>query len=214
MTRRSPVLRPRSSTAWLRHFEESTARIEAVPWGLGPWLDQAERDAVAGSIQEFQLGESSEGRRFRAVAAEHAGRTGDLAYPATIDRFIGEEQQHARYLAQFLELEAIPLVRHTSVDGIFRRLRRLAGLETMLSVLITAEIIAQVYYAALGRATCSPVLRSICRRILVDEAVHVRFQAERIALLRRRSWLGRRVGPIMHGCLAAGACIVVWAGHR
>ena len=212
---RRPALRPRSSAAWLRHFIDSAGRIEPVPWDLGPWLDRGEREAVTRSIQEFQLGESSEGRRLRALAVEHAVRTGDRAYATAIDRFIAEEQRHSRYLAQFLGLEGIPLVSRTPVDGIFRHLRRLAGLETMISVLITAEIIAQIYYWALGMATRSPVLRSICRRVLVDEAHHVRFQGERVARLRRhRSSAGRAVLHALHGALAAGACVVVWAGHR
>lgn len=212
---RRPALRPHSSAAWVRHFVDSAARIEAIPWDLGPCLDRDELEAVARSVQEFQLGESSEGRRFRALAAEHATRTGDPAYAAAIDRFIAEEQQHARYLAAFLALEGVPLVTGTPVDGIFRHLRRLAGLETMISVLITAELIAQVYYRALGKQTRSPVLRSICRRVLEDEAHHVRFQGERIARLRRRrSPAGRVVVRALHGALAAAACVVVWAGHR
>ncbi len=46
-----------------------------------------------------------------------------------------------------------------------------------MRVLATAEVLAIPYYTALRDATGSPLLRSICCRILTEEAQHLRFQA-------------------------------------
>ena len=61
-----------------------------------------------------------------------------------------------------------------------------------MRVLATAEVLAIPYYTALRDATGSPLLRSICDRILAEETEHLRFQAftfgrlasHRAALLR------------------------------
>ncbi len=93
-------------------------------------------------------------------------------------------------------------------------MRNLAGLEVSVGVLITAEIIAKVYYAALGKSTRSPMLRRVCERILRDEEAHVRFQAERLAILRRdRPEIGMKLTRLLHRALFLGACLVVWRNH-
>src|SRR5207253_3975818 len=97
---------------------------------------------------------------------------------------------------------------------IFRWLRHRAGLETAIIVVLTPELIAMVYYAALREATGSAVLRRICEQILIDEVEHIRFQSERLAILRR----GRARWRIacLHGwqrLLFWGTCWVVWWKH-
>ncbi len=81
-------------------------------------------------------------------------------------------------------------------------------------MLLTAEILAKVYYAALKEATRSPMLRRICARILLDEEAHVRFQAERLAILRRaRKPMAMGITNLLHRMLYFGACLVVWRNH-
>ena len=131
-----------------------------------------------------------------------------------MEYFIREEQRHARYLRDFLASEGFGTVKKSWVDTVFRKLRNLAGLEVSVGVLVTAEIIAKVYYAALGKATRSPMLGRICARILRDEEAHVRFQSERLAILRRyRSELGMMLTRLLHRALFLGACLVVWRNH-
>ena len=203
---------PRSSREWLEHFR-TNEEPEALPEG-GPRLSEGEREAVISSIQEFQLGESSEGRHLRRRAAEYAKKSGDEEYLWATEYFIREEQRHARYLRDYLASEGYRTVKKRWVDTIFRRLRNLAGLEVSVSVLVTAEIIAKVYYAALGKATRSPMLGRICERILRDEEEHVRFQAERLAILRRdRPEFGMKLTRLLHRALFFGACLAVWRNH-
>lgn len=205
---------PGNSNAWRAHFEASALLATAIPWTDAPQLTAAERRAVAASVQEFQLGESSEGHHLRGLARDHAEHTGDPEYARAMELFIREEQRHAAELGRFLDQEGVPRRTATLTDGIFRRVRTLAGLETMLRTLLCAELVSQVYYVALREATRSPALRAICVRILRDEAAHVRFHCERLALLQRsRSALRRRGVLLLHRALFACTLAVVWLGH-
>jgi hypothetical protein len=203
-----------TSERWLDHFRTKASTPDRIPWTDQPTLSPAERTALSSSIREFQLGESSDGRHLQAAADRLALGTGDAAYAVAMRFFIREEQRHAAYLARFLAGEGVALKTRTWADWVFRRLRHLGHLETAISVLITAEIVAQVYYLALRRASGSPVLRAICRRILADESAHVRFQAERLAILRRSQGnVGLLLRFVAHRVLFALALAVVWHNH-
>jgi hypothetical protein len=207
--------KPWSSRQWVAYYRANAQNLLSLPWKEGAGLTDSERAAVASSIQDFQLGESSEGRNLLQRAREHAAAEYDAAYGHAMQLFIREEQRHARDLGSFLMLADIPLVEHTKLDTIFRRLRRLAGLEQMLMVLLTAETIGKVYYKALRAATGSVLLKKICDQLLRDEVRHMRFHAERLARLRRhRSGWRLRLTLAWQRLLFGGSCIVVWAKHR
>jgi hypothetical protein len=132
-----------------------------------------------------------------------------------IQLFIKEEQRHAEWLGRFLAIEQLPAIRHSWADRVFRRLRRGSSLEVAISVLRTAEILAQVYYAALRAATASPLLQALCRQVLRDELAHVRFQSERLALLSAgRSRPAQALTALLQRGLFAAASLVVWRNHR
>ena len=204
---------PRSSQEWVGYFRRNAEARAAWPHSgaltLSPW----ERRAIESSIAEFQLGESSEGRHLKDLARRWALRAGDWDYAHAIDLFIAEENRHAGELGAFMDAEAIGRLGHSWADRIFRGLRKLAGLELAVRVLVTAEIIAQVYYQALRDATQSSKLREICGRILEDEDPHVQFQCERLAILRRGR-AGRSLVEASHWILLGGAALVVWVNHR
>ncbi|MGB3635538.1 MAG: ferritin-like domain-containing protein [Rubrobacteraceae bacterium] len=203
---------PLSSREWLEHFR-ANKEPEVLPEGV-PGLTAAEREAAIPSIQEFQLGENSEGKNLHRRAKEYAGENADPEYLLAVEYFIREEQRHARYLRDFLATEGFGTIKHRWADSVFRKLRNLAGLEVSVAVLVTAEIIAEVYYAALQGATRSPMLRAICRRVLRDEEAHVRFQAERLAILRRdRTKPAMTLTRLLHRTLYLGAILVVWRNH-
>lgn len=204
-----------TSSQWVRYFRANRENLLTLPWGDRAQLTDAERDAVASSIAEFQLGESSEGKHLIVEARRWATRTGDADYVPAAGAFIAEENRHARDLGRFMDLEGIPRQQRTFADSVFRRLRQLAKLELSVSVLVTAEIIARVYYQALQAATGSTILMAVCQQILRDEDQHVRFQCERLAILRRRRgpfWLALCVAA--HRVLMLGTVVVVWANHR
>src|SRR5688500_16995737 len=209
-----PHFPSRTTEQWRQYFTDNAASLLHIPWHLGVSFTRDERDDLAASIQEFQLGESSEGKHIFRQAKAYAGKSGDVAYPHTLGLFIAEEHRHARDLGRVLDLAGIPRATHAWPDTVFRWLRHRAGLELSIAVLVTAEIIAKVYYAALRDATGSPVLRRLCDQILADEHAHVRFQCERVAILRRRR--ARWLIPLLdaaHRVLMAGTCLVVWHKH-
>jgi hypothetical protein len=172
--------------------------------------------AISKSLQEFQAGESSEGKHLFEYAREYAHRSGDTEYIPAMRLFIAEEQRHSRDLGRFLKLNSIPVVRTTFADQVFRRLRNIfGGLEISIAVLITAEIIAEIYYAALRDATKSTILRRLCDQILSDEVRHVQFQSEQLARLRSgRNWIGLTCTIAMQRFLFLGTIGYVWLSHR
>jgi hypothetical protein len=206
----------RTSADWLRYFEQNRQSLLETPWQAGPELTAEERFRLGHSVQEFQRGESSEGRHFLRYAEQYAAKTGDRDYVSALRLFIAEEQRHARDLGRFLAINGIPLVESTLPDRVFRILRHLLGsLEMSIAVLITAEIIAEVYYAALRGATDSVILQRLCEQILRDEASHVEFQAEQLAKLRaQRGQLLYRLTVTAQRILFLGTCLVVWVSHR
>jgi hypothetical protein len=203
-----------SSRRWLEHFTLNARRGPKLLWTKGAALDECERRTVADSIRQFQLGESGEGRHLKACAAAYAEASGDADYAAAIAAFVAEEQRHSAMLGQYLDLAGEARLTDSKVDGIFRWLRHLMGLELSLIVLSTAEVVATVYYRALRDATKCDLLRAICRRILRDEAAHLAFHRDRFLILRaKRSMLTRSVFRLFHHGLLMAALVPVWWCH-
>jgi len=205
-----------TSLEWRHWFEHNARTLLDIPWHLGAELTPDESAAIAQSLKEFQAGESSEGKHLFHYAKQYADRAGDEDYVSAVRLFILEEQRHARDLGRFLTINGIPLVRTTFADRVFRRLRHLAGgLEISIAVLITAEIIAKVYYAVLREATQSVILRQLCDQILSDELRHVEFQSDQLRKLRStRGWIGRTATMGLQRFLYSGTVLVVWFFHR
>lgn len=205
----------RTSSEWVTYYEHNRENLMAVPWEDAYHLTPQERDTILSSIQQFQLGESSEGKRLNQLAATHAEKHADPAYADAVALFIREEQRHAAELARFMQHEGLPCLTQNTVDGIFRFLRRAVNLEVAISVLLTAEIIAMTYYKALHDATRSPILQTICRQILRDEVQHLSFQCDGLAKLRAgRSALGMWITHQLQRVLFVNTLFVVWIGHR
>jgi hypothetical protein len=178
-------MKARSSQEWVQYFRWNCTVAMRIPWYIGADLTEVERRAIAHSIRVFQLGESSEGRNLMRYAKQWAERSGDGAYPEAIRMLIAEEQRHASALGRFMDLNGIARIKRGYTDGVFRRLRNLFGsLEVSIAVLVTAELIAKVYYPALRAATQSSVLRRTCELIEREEISHVEFQTEQLARLR------------------------------
>jgi hypothetical protein len=199
---------------WIDYFHQNALEPD-LPWNDGTSLSGAERWAVIRSIQQFQLGEGASGARLLRFARRFCERTGNAAFLAALKLFLKEEQRHSEILRRFLDRERVPCLPRHWVHGIFRWLRGLAGLELCLKVLVTAEILAKPYYAALRDATGSPLLRSICQRILEDESAHLRFQAFAIRQLRQSRLAGLTpLIKVLHAAFLLCTAAVVWVEHR
>ena len=200
---------------WYRHFIENRDTPRAFPWHDSSPLSAAERKLVARSIQQFQLGEWARGRGLRRRASSHPVLSSDPWFLPALELFIAEEQGHSGILGRFLDRERIPRLTSHWVDGIFRRLRKLAGLELCAMVLVTAEVLAIPFYQALRDATRSRLLRAICVRILCDEAAHLNYQALTLGLARRPLRdRARAIWYLCHSILFNGTALLLWFQHR
>lgn len=200
---------------WLNHFEYHAQQPRGAGGRSMSALGPGERRLIGRSIATFQLGEQSDGRGLLRAAYRFAAAHGDELLPRITELFIREEQRHARLLREFMDEHGIRgKCLHWS-DAIFRRVRRLAGFELYLHVLITAELIGNVYYHALESITGCQRLKILCRTIIADELAHAGYESELILELRaRKPALLRTLIRLAHRaffCAAAGA---VWISHH
>lgn len=209
------VHQPSHSSQWLDYFRYNRDTLRKIPWSDPYPLTADEKVTIAASIRKFQLGESSEGVHLMKLARSYATRTHDPNWVMVVKLFIGEEQRHARHLGRFMQQQDIALAQQHWSDSWFRKARHLANLEVALAVLLAAEAIATIYYAALGSATQSPILRALCDQIVQDEAQHVSFQATTLGLMRANytTWHLLAVDGI-YWVFFRMTLLVVWCDHQ
>ena len=208
------VLALQESQSWCRHFLARATAPDRLPWDDPTPLSREEFQCIQSSIQQFQLGEGSSGRRLLQRGLDYSYAAEDPHFIDALTLFVKEEQGHSAQLLRFMEREGIAATSSHWVDTVFRRLRVLAGLELSLRVLVSAEIIAVPYYQALGAATRSPLLQAICARILQDEAAHLRFQASMLSrVTASRTFFADRIVSALHRLFLVATCYVVWFGH-
>ncbi|HLK70979.1 MAG TPA: hypothetical protein VKT19_03435, partial [Steroidobacteraceae bacterium] len=200
---------------WLNHFEYHAEHPRCVPGGLTDHLTSEERSLIARSIATFQLGEQSEGATLLAAAERFARVRGTPALARIVELFIAEEQRHAALLREFMQDHGIALRQRDWTDEVFRFLRRRAGLELYLYVLISAELIGKVYYRALEGATGCQRLRVLCRVLVCDELAHVGFESQLLLALRSpRPAVQQSLTRMAHRAFIAGTALIVWLTHR
>lgn len=200
---------------WLNHFEYHAEHPRRIPTVLTDHLTDAEQRLIADSIATFQLGEQSAGGTLLRAAHRFGRARGLPSLARIVELLIDEERRHAALLRAFMEDHRIALKSRDWTDRIFRRVRRLAGLELYLYVLITAELIGKVYYRALETATGCQRLKVLCRILVCEELAHVGFESELLLVLRApRPAPLRAMMRLAHRGFFLGAAGVVWLTHR
>jgi hypothetical protein len=200
---------------WLEIFEARVPQLVIHRQEPGDWLSDEDCSRIADSIATFQLGEQSEGRTLLRFAEKFAARRNLPALPRVTALFIKEEQHHAAQLKEFMVANGIPLKKKSWTDSVFRVLRKLAGFEAAVTVLVTAEMIGFVYYRALARATASPTLKTICRTMCADESLHLRYETQLLMTLRgERGLIRRRLVERAHRWLLTVSARIVFHDHR
>lgn len=193
------------------YFQANRSRFADVAWDDPHQLSPAQLRAISSSLQTFQRGEGTGGDHLQALAEQ----VGDADYVAAMQLFIQEEEGHADMLGQFMDRQGIPRLQSHWLHTLFRGVGRPLGLAHMVRVILTAEIVAAVYYRALFNATFSGLLQQLCRRILLDEEMHLvfhcvavrRFSAGRSGL---STWLWRQ----FYRGLMAGTALTVYVTSR
>jgi hypothetical protein len=199
---------------WLTYFESNMKNGLSISKDVHTLTDE-ERKRITGSIQSFQLGESSEGNVLREQARAQSIKTGEPGYLEAIEHLIREENLHSAYLGQFMQQHSIPKIKRGWNDACFRFLRRLAGVELSTRILVTAEVIALTYYECLGGATQSAVLKEICSRMCEEEKAHIKFQMFQIHRINfQKHTLFGSLSNILHFVLTFVTLFPVWLGHK
>lgn len=206
-----------NTQAWISHFERNTRLNDTLelPDDLPCRLPESLRVPLAASLATFQLGESGTGSRLRRYAREVAPLENFRGYQRAIDLFVAEEQSHSRLLARVVRHLRGRLLTKQWTNSVFRRLRFLVNLEFAVQVLLTAELIAEVYFGTLYLRCEDPVLRRVAHKLLRDEMKHLEFQrdflSERVATFNK---LGRVLWRLQFQAIHAVTAHVVAWDHR
>jgi hypothetical protein len=196
---------------WKQYFLQNQDHFAGVNFEEYDELTEEDKSAISSSPQQFQKGESSEGKHLFAFAKQFP----DPEYLNCIKLFIREEQRHASVLGSFMHKHKIPLIKGHWVDEVFRWLRKLGGIQNTVRILLTAEIIAKVYYRALYNETGSGLLKGICLQILSDEEKHIEFQCDMLKIFHeRQSFISKFLIRNWQLLLMTGTTLVVWWYHK
>lgn len=201
---------------WIDHFEANTRLNHELQLPTAPCaLPDAVRIALAKSIATFQLGESGGGTRLRRYTRSIASLENLKGYQRAVDLFVAEEQSHAALLARTVTHLRGTLLQKQWTNSIFRWLRDLVNLEFNIQVLLTAELIAEVYFGLLSRRCTDPVVQTVSKKLLRDEMGHLSFQRD--FLFERLKTLTPAVQRLWHWQFQfihfATALVVAW-DHR
>jgi len=200
---------------WLNHFEYHADHPRRLPEGVPNVLTVAERHLIAPSVATFQLGEQSSGSNLLRAAYHFAQKAAAPEVARITELLIREEQQHAALLKSFMAAHGIPIRQQHWSDRAFRRIRKLGELEFSLGVLLTAELIGNVYYRALETATECQRLRLLCRMMVADELAHIGFESDLLLSMRAAKSAPVRITmDLAHRTFLIGTALVVWTTHR
>lgn len=205
-----------NTQTWIHHYETNAAVHDQIRFeSLVCSLPDSIRLPLCQSLAVFQLGESGGGTRLRRYAREVAPLENFRGYQRAIDLFVCEEQAHSRLLARLVNHLGGQLIQKQWTNSIFRRLRFLVNLEFAIQVLLTAELIAEVYYGTLYLRVKDPSVRSACQQILRDEMKHLAFQREFLSeRLQTFSGAGRWLWQAQFRIIHALTTRVVAWDHR
>jgi 6-pyruvoyl-tetrahydropterin synthase len=204
-----------TSQYWINHFK-ANALEKRIDWNITPRLTAEEIAVILPSIQAWQLAETSEGEQLIRAATRHASKIGDPVYVDAVKLFIKEEQKHGENLGMYLDAIGVKRIKKSWDDSMFREVRHLnTSMEIWTLTVLVVESTAQIFYQALKDATKCALLKQICTDILIDEAYHITFQTERLAIVFNdktefsRWW---RVAAYKYFFIATSS--LVWFAHR
>lgn len=205
----------KTSEQWLEHYRQNL-REQRVDWSLQPTITPKELEAILPSLQAWQLGETSDGKKLLHASTKYAAAIGDEHYPKAVELFIKEEQKHGNNLGKYLDLIQQPRIKKDWGDSLFRKIRYYnSSMELWTLAVITVESTAQIFYQSMKDATNCPLLKQICTDILIDEAFHIDFQYERFLIIyrsksKRSQWLNFYFYKLFY----FSTILVVWFAHK
>ena len=203
-----------SSTFWKNHFEDNLKK-QRVDWKTQPSISEDEKQKILYSLKAWQLGETSDGAHLLAAARKYARKANDPIYPEAVQLFIKEEQKHGSNLGRYIDLIGEERLKRDWGDTLFRKVRYFnTSMELWTITVLIVESAAQLFYQSLSDATRCPLLKSICRDILIDEAHHIKFQNERLfQIFQKKRFYNKAFSIGWYGILFFGTIHAIWIGH-
>jgi len=204
-----------TSNYWIRHFKENATQ-KRVNWNLMPAITAKEIASILPSLQAWQLGETSEGKHLIAASEKYANKIADNNYVDAVRLFIKEEQKHGNNLGMYLDKIGKPRIRQNWGDTLFRKVRYFnTSMELWTLAVIVVESTAQIFYQALKDATGCELLKEICTDILIDEAYHITFQTERLAIIYdNKTIFSKTWRRVVYKYFFYFTSSLVWFAHR
>ena len=204
-----------NSENWVRYFSQNL-RKKRIDWDFVPYLTTVERQNILKSLQAWQLGETSDGANLINAATKYARKLNDENYVNAIKLFIKEEQKHGNNLGKYLDLIGEQRIKKNWGDSLFRKFRGLyTDMEFWTIAVITVESAAQIFYQCLKDATNCKLLKQICTDILIDEAPHILFQLDRLAVIfNQKSKLMKFLTYYYYYTFYFSTALVVWQAHQ
>jgi hypothetical protein len=205
----------KTSCEWLAYFKKNLQQ-KRINWQTEPTITLEEKLTVIKSLQAWQLGETSDGTNLINAANKYANKINDSYYVEAIRLFIKEEQKHGENLGKYLDNIHYPRIKKNWGDSLFRKIRGLnTSMEWWTLAVITVECAAQVYYQSLKDATNCNLLKQVCTDILIDEAPHIQFQQERMAIIfKNKPKLIRIVSYFFYKIFYFSTSMLVWFAHK
>lgn len=204
-----------TSKNWIEHFR-ANALQKRVNWALKPTITEQEIAVILRSLQAWQLGETSEGKNLILASEKYAKTIGDPFYVDAVMLFIKEEQKHGDNLGRYIDSIGMARVRKDWGDTLFRRVRYLnTSMEMWTLAVIVVESTAQIFYQSLNDATRCELLKQICGDILIDEAYHITFQTERLAMIFDYKHIREKnIRRLFYKPFFYFTSVLVWFAHR
>ncbi|MBJ6141893.1 ferritin-like domain-containing protein [Hymenobacter sp. BT559] len=195
----------------ITYFQANRTRFADLAWDDPHQLSPAQKRTISASLQAFQCGEGTGGDHLQALADQ----LDDADYTAATRLFRQEEAGHAAVLGQFIDRQGIPRLQSHWLHTVFGGLGRLLGLGHSVRVMLMAKVVATMYYRALYTATFSGLLQQLCRRIVLDEEMHLVYYCLAIRQFSpRRNWLSAWLWKQVYRILMVGAALVVYLSCR
>ena len=183
---------------------------------MPPNISNHEIEVILIALQAWQLGETSEGKHLIKATEKYAHKIADPQYVDAIKLFIKEEQKHGNNLGLYLDKIGQPRITNNWGDTLFRKVRYFnTNMELWTLAVIVVESTAQIFYKALKNATSCSLLKEICADILIDEADHIIFQTERLAVIyEQKSPFPRKWRRPVYKLFFYLVSQLVWIAHR
>lgn len=193
-------------TAWKTHFLANEQRPPPVIA-----TDPCASPLVLRSLGILQRAETGEGRIAKAIDGVVFHNIDD-DYRAAIKLFIREEARHAGLLGALLVAHGERPATKTWRDGVFAKVRRLAGVRFKLFVFLSAEVAAILMFSSIISGLPDGPIRRSLERMLGDEEHHLEFHAQfwRTAIKTR---IGRAFFRIAFSLTACAASIAIVLDH-